>query len=519
MDGTGKKTPLSCDRGAVSSLSGLCLVGVLAAVRYACGMVVLSVLYAEILENIEYSLAVMTEYHCTVMRIALLDEYIAVESAHFLDAEDSNGTEGAGSNGKDLALCSIGAQCSACCGLETEECDIAGLDVALECTSCDIGLLVGLEASVHDELILHNRALEDASRTVAAVEAHEGILLSIIELAFDIFLIDVAGNGVVDVKESYDIIGYALADVFAENAVDINFTGYRDALCAESAVYIAGNEAELSLEGRPALVSKCNECSFALVCLCPVKEGELILCESGEYTCHLVAVAEFLGHILDNAGDTGIILVLVVSCEQVELGVLLDLYAEIIKSCDRSVAGKEVLGTGAEADYLEVLEAYDSAGNRNELMDHISYFGSCAYGIFGDISLDAPELEVVACVEHSAVSIASVVNESVAAVILSSRNEHCRAVEVFSEERFGSFGTEVAEIYDDSVAACSLYICESLSHIQFVFDNYGTFVKSICTVLFCIRLNDSFPAVLGKSHGEAVTGNCYNAYLELGNIL
>ena len=106
-----------------------------------------SVLYAEVLEQVKYSLAVVTEYNCTVMRIVLLDENVSVESAHFLDAEDTDSTEGSCSYRKDLALCSVGSECSIGSGLKSEECNSTGLDVAFESTSRDIRLAAALKTT------------------------------------------------------------------------------------------------------------------------------------------------------------------------------------------------------------------------------------------------------------------------------------------------------------------------------------------------------------------------------------
>ena len=148
-------------------------------------------------------------------------------------------------------------------------------------------------------------------------------------------------------------------------------------------------------------------------------------------------------------------------------------------------------------------------------MDHISYFGSCSNGIFGDICLYIAELEVVACVEHTAVSVASVVDKSVAAVVLGSRYEHSGTVKVLCKKGLGSLGTEVSEVYNDSVAACCVNFVESLSHILLVLDNSRTLEYVSSVILLGVSLDYSLLAVLRKAHGEAVAGYCNDTELHV----
>ena len=74
------------------------------------------------------------------MRILLLDEYMAVEAIHLGDCKDTDGTERLSRNVQYLALCDISAQLGRCGGLEAEEGDVTGLDVALHGTAGDVGL-------------------------------------------------------------------------------------------------------------------------------------------------------------------------------------------------------------------------------------------------------------------------------------------------------------------------------------------------------------------------------------------
>ena len=77
------------------------------------------------------------------------------------------------------------------------------------------------------------------------MEAHECICQFVIIFSFDIFVIDIFRNRVVDIKQSNSIVGNAKSDVLTECAVDINFTGYRNTSGSKAAVYIARFKSEL----------------------------------------------------------------------------------------------------------------------------------------------------------------------------------------------------------------------------------------------------------------------------------
>ena len=55
-------------------------------------------------------LALMSEHHCAVVRIVLLDEDVTIEAAHVLDTEDTNRTERAGSYWDHLTLSDVSAE-------------------------------------------------------------------------------------------------------------------------------------------------------------------------------------------------------------------------------------------------------------------------------------------------------------------------------------------------------------------------------------------------------------------------
>ena len=195
---------------------------------------------------------------------------------------------------------------------------------------------------------------------------------------------------------------------------------------------------------------------------------------------------------------------LIISGEQVKFRVFLYFNAQIIQSCDGCVACEEVLRTRTERYYLQVFQTDNSSCYGDKLMYHVSYFGCSADGIFWNVSLNASQLEVVACIEHTAVSIASVINQCIAAVVLSGGYEHSGTVEVLSQQSFGCFGTEVAQINDQCVTASGIYFIKCLTHVLLVLDNGGTYEQTLSAIFCGISLSNGISSVFGQAHGETV---------------
>ena len=201
--------------------------------------------------------------------------------------------------------------------------------------------------------------------------------------------------------------------------------------------------------------------------LCPVEQCKFELCHAAAERRIVAAFAHFLCHILANSIDAWVVLVLLVSYEQVELRVLLYLYAEFIQALDRSVAGEEVLRTRTEGDNLQALETKDDASYGNELCHHLSHFLCCTYRILRDIALEVAHAEVVRAVEHTAISVATAIDH--VAVAFCSCNKHARTIEVLCDKGFWSLRTEVAKEYNESVAASLFHFSYSLEHVFLVF--------------------------------------------------
>ena len=66
---------------------------ILSRIRQRFWLIVSDILYPKEPEHLEERLAVVTERYCSVMRISLLKQYIAVESAHLRNCKDANASE------------------------------------------------------------------------------------------------------------------------------------------------------------------------------------------------------------------------------------------------------------------------------------------------------------------------------------------------------------------------------------------------------------------------------------------
>lgn len=80
---------------------------VLALVENAGGMIVGNILDTEELKDLKHCLAAVCKRDGAVVRISLLDEYVAIESAHLGNREDTDTAEGAGCDGKYFALSDV----------------------------------------------------------------------------------------------------------------------------------------------------------------------------------------------------------------------------------------------------------------------------------------------------------------------------------------------------------------------------------------------------------------------------
>ena len=343
------------------------------------------------------------------------------------------------------------------------------------------------------------------------MEAHECIFMCVVELILDGFSIHISWYGVVDIKKSNSIHRYACTDELTECSVDIYFTRYRDAHTCETAVYVARYETELCLECRPALTSDCNIFSVTLVSFNPVKKSKFVLSKfRKDFRLHVTS-AKFFFHLFNLCRNTRVICMFVESFEQVKFGVFFDFNAKVVKLLNRSITSKEVEWSRTKADDLEIGKTNKSSSDWKELVKHISTLLSITYRILWDVSFNATEFQVVASVEHTAVSIATAIHKVVLAFFCCC-DEHSWAIEMFSKKCFTDFRTKVSKVYAKSVTSCFLDIFKSLNHVNFTFyDTDWAFINAFCSIFFCVSIHQRFSSVNGQRLWEAVTANCNHA--------
>ena len=73
-------------------------------IREGLGLIIGDIAHAEELEHLEQELAVVAEGHRAVVRIALLDEDMTVESPHLRDGEDADAAEAARMHRQNFTL-------------------------------------------------------------------------------------------------------------------------------------------------------------------------------------------------------------------------------------------------------------------------------------------------------------------------------------------------------------------------------------------------------------------------------
>ena len=207
---------------------------------------------------------------------------------------------------------------------------------------------------------------------------------------------------------------------------------------------------------------------------------------------------------------------LLVGDEQVELGVLLNLHAEIIERLNGGIAGEEVLRTGTEGDDLQAGHADQSAGHRHEVENHPGHVLRVADRILGHHGLDLAQAEVVRAVEHAAVRVAAAVDQVVHA-LLGGGGVHDRAVKVLRDKRLGSLGAEVAEEHDESGAARGLHVLDGAEHILLVL--HGDLALVDLSAELLMRGGDGGTAALRQGNDKAVAADGDEAQLDLGNVV
>ena len=199
--------------------------------------------------------------------------------------------------------------------LQAVERDVPGYDIPFQCPLSHFLR----QSPCHDHLVLHLAEGQLFRRRIAAVEAHECILLCIVIFALNVFFIHILRHRIVDIKERYHIVAYHCSDKLAKRTVNVHFTGYRNSLCSQPAIDIARHESKLCLECRPAFPCKCNVFAVSFVCLNPILQCQFVLGKFLKNLWLLVACAKLCFHLLHNCRNPLVPGVFVKCLEQVKL--------------------------------------------------------------------------------------------------------------------------------------------------------------------------------------------------------
>ena len=100
--------------------------GIFGGVGQILGLVIGDVRNAEVLHHFKQGLAAVGEGHGAVVGIALLNEHVAIETAHLGDGKHADAAKGAGGHGQHLTLGDVGAQIALAVTLQAVEGDRAG---------------------------------------------------------------------------------------------------------------------------------------------------------------------------------------------------------------------------------------------------------------------------------------------------------------------------------------------------------------------------------------------------------
>ena len=368
-----------------------------------------------------------------------------------------------------------------------------------------------------NQLVFHSPVgAQLAAGGVAAVEAHKGVgeLVVVTELAGNFLLIQGGGHGVVDVQQSHRVPGDAQADVLGQGAVNIHLAGHGNAPAGQAGVDIAGLKAELAGESGPTFVCKGHILAAAFVVLRPIQQGQLKLGHALQQVGIVPALAHLLGHVGAHIGNAGIPCVFLVGDQQVQLAVFLNLHTQVVQALNGSVAGEKVLGPGAEGDDLQIPNAQNRPGNGHKLRHFLRNLRGGAHRVFGDVTGQAPQPQIVGAVEHAAVGVSPAIDQ--VPVPLGSRHKHAGAVKVLGDEGLRSFRAKVAQKHGQSVAAGLLDFLHSGQHVLFVFHG-GLSLVDVQTTGGA-GCHHGGPAALRKGNGETVPGDCHKAQFYLRDI-
>ena len=199
---------------------------------------------------------------------------------------------------------------------------------------------------------------------------------------------------------------------------------------------------------------------------------------------------------------------LVKSFEQVELGILLNLDAKVIELFNRGIAGQEIRRARAEADDLQIRQRRDCTCNGYKFMNHIGALLRSSDGVLRNICLNIAQRQIVAGIQHAAVSVSASADQASLRGLLSCSHEHFRTVKMLCKKCFRDLGTKVPKIDNKGIAAGFLNIRKCLKHMHFALDDADrAFIDIRIIVFFPVSFHQGFSSRDRKGFRKTVAAN------------
>src|SRR5699024_2944403 len=205
--------------------------------------------------------------------------------------------------------------------------------------------------------------------------------------------------------------------------------------------------------------------------------------------------------------------------EQIQLGVLFDLNANIVELLDRCITCEEVKRSRSEADDLQIIKTHDSSCDRLKLVDHICALFSSAHRILRYVRFHITQLQIITCIEHTAICVATPLYKVVLSLFCCC-HKHFRSIKMFRKQCFRYLRAKVSKIYNKCIAPCFLDILKCLHHMDLTLhDTDRTLIDCSFTVFLLIRIDQCFSPVYRQALRETVAAYCDNSDFQFWHVV
>ena len=128
-------------------------------------------------------------------------------------------------------------------------------------------------------------------------------------------------------------------------------------------------------------------------------------------------------------------------------------------------------------------------------MNHICTFFRAANRFFRNISFCVSQCQIVACIQHSTVSISSSLYQI---FFLRCSNNDCRSIKSLHKHCLCNLWSKISKIHTQSITSCLFKIVQCLQHMNLTLHNANwTFINIFLSVFILIRSYQIFSSVYG----------------------